>query len=313
MSTLSRRACWLGLLGVCAAWTSWGIGFAAPDEPAATAPGLVELNRVTATLKNGKWMIAVNGRAPLVPVGAQFQVQVRYSYQVLEVFTFTLDSTKRFDLEFESHQLSGVMDRLYVSFLIPVEAQGPAVLEAIEKAPDKFPANGSPWATAFTDKPFQLGTDEELSARVDTINEFFKKNMIALRQVAIDLENGRASALDKTSYHKDGAFDAEAWRKFIEEDVRDRLRQLQAQIIETTKATTYLDCPRDVTLLKELAAGVAARTYERSRSLYEELGLSVDPADMSPRDLDINTKKQATGKYLNGLLERLAEARKIAL
>lgn len=312
---MRNRRRWFGVRSLVACAVILAVGGRAPVEAQddGQAPALIELNRVFAKESGGKWTIGVNGRAPLVPAGAVLQLQVRYSFQVLEVFSFTLERTQRFDVEFVSHSLNGVIDNLYVSFLIPQEMQGPEVLETLAKAPERFPPGGSPWPTSFPDKPFQLGTDEQIGARLAGVNDFFRKTMIAVKQVAVDLEEARGGASEKSAYQKDGSFDSVAWQKFLEEKIRDPLRTHQREIDAAQRNTTYIDCQRDLGLLRELAAGVAARSYERSRSLYKELGMSVDPADMSPREIDINTKKQATGKYLQSLLDRLSESRGIEL
>jgi hypothetical protein len=57
---------------------------------------------------------------------------------------------------------------------------------------------------------------------------------------------------------------------------------------------------------------VARRSYERSRSLHEKLGMAPDPADLSPRDIQIECPK-STSAFLQELTEKICKSQGIEL
>jgi len=67
---------------------------------------------------------------------------------------------------------------------------------------------------------------------------------------------------------------------------------------------------RDMKYLVEIVNAVAKRSYDRSISLYRELGLNPDVADMSPKDIDVNCRSTKLSN-LQKTVERLFESQQI--
>ena len=67
---------------------------------------------------------------------------------------------------------------------------------------------------------------------------------------------------------------------------------------------------RDLKYLSEIVNAVAKRSYDRSVSLYKDLGMNPEMADLSPKDIDINCRSTKLSN-LQKTVERLFESQQI--
>ena len=74
----------------------------------------------------------------------------------------------------------------------------------------------------------------------------------------------------------------------------------------------FLTKKRNLVYLRDISTCVAKRSFERSKSLYKELGLSPDAKDFSPEGLDVNSRS-AKASYLKKRVEQLCESEEISL
>ena len=134
--------------------------------------------------------------------------------------------------------------------------------------------------------------------------------MRAVLKIQRSYEDGRTAALNSTRFQKGKDFDPRSWQNYCEKEIRDEVRKIQGQMKERSKTLTMLPHSRDMKYLVEIVNAVAKRTYDRSRSMYQELGISPDPADLSPVKIDVNCRSTKLSN-LQKTVERLCESQGI--
>ncbi|MEM7167090.1 MAG: hypothetical protein AAF581_16630 [Planctomycetota bacterium] len=283
----------------------------AQSEDDASAPvRLFELTSVAALKKGDHWVIKVKGKASKIPEKAVVEVAVNRSFANLERFRFELPESRRFQEEFVATRINGEVDKLFVTLSLPLVHQPKSVLKVIEKKGDVFPKEQQPWATSFAEKMFMAGTQADLNQKKKDLEKFFKSTLKEIVALNKRFENYRSEAVTKTRFTSGGGFDSEKWLKAVEGDIRDPLRKVQEGIMEKVTSITYLDAKRDLGYIRQFAASVAKRTYDRSHSVHRELGQSVHPKDR-PEDIDVATSKKPTKKYMRRLVSRICDSRGI--
>lgn len=286
---------------------SWG---SAQEETTFKPP--VKLSSVSGKEKKGQWFISVTGSAQGVPAGAVIEFKLRYSFKTLEVFSLTLDPSKRFTHDFESHVINGVVDKLFLTASIPLAKQSQEVRAKMEADPKAFPPAAAPWMTSFNEKAFATGSKSQLDAVARKNAEYMKTTILKLAELDGLMGQERKKALEKSDYVQGDSLDTTRWQKFVEGKVRDPIREIQKDIVAKKRESAFLPTLRYLDWLKELSSAVAKRSYTRSKSMYRKLGLSYDPADVAPRDIDASARK-SDAKALDRLITKICDGMGISL
>lgn len=297
----------LFLAGVSLAALSPGAVDASPDDPPMPPEQLVDLTTAKGVRKGDGWEIHFAGKAPKLPDGTVLDFSLFWRTHPLRSFELTLDGSKRFSEELAFEDLTGFAEDVYLRAKVDFVRQPREVQEAMEKQPDRFDLESSPWSFKFYPQRFSLGSEEELETQNATVQRFFKESLREALSYEKKFSLKKKAAEQKSEFHKDDVFDSAAWQSFVEKEIRDPLRALQEKLRAEGAGLRLLPHLRDFGYLNEIVNAIARRSYERSRDLYQDLGLSVDPADLSPKDIDINCKS-AKGPYLMKTTERLCES-----
>ena len=116
--------------------------------------------------------------------------------------------------------------------------------------------------------------------------------------------------LDGARFQKGGKFDGKSWQTYVEKECRDKIRKLQQEMQAASKSLDMIPQSRDLKYLSEIVNAVAKRSYDRSVSLYRELGLNPDVSDLSPKDIN-GTCRSTKLSSLQKTVERLFESQQI--
>jgi hypothetical protein len=272
----------------------------------------LELTAIKAVPKGKGWEIEFSGTAPRLPDGTIIEFSIIWRTQPLRTFDHKLDATGRFHEKRHLEDLVGFAPEVYLKAKIDYVRQPRSVQEAMEKDPATFPIERGPWSVRFWGHRFALGTEAQVAAQEESVRTFFRESLKRALAIEKTFRGARAGAKDGSRFQKAGAFDSGAWQKTVETEVRDPLRELQRELAAEKGTLRILPHQRDFGYLNGIVNAIARRSYERSRSLYDELGLSPDPADLSPREIDIDCQ-QSSSSYLEETTKRLCESQKIQL
>lgn len=272
---------------------------------------IVELTSVKATQKkkDGKdvWSVKVVGKAPRLPKSTEVEFEVRWRFKALGKFKLELDDSRRFSKEFPVPFINGYVENLALRAYVRPERQPRAVQEELEKRPKEFPPDRVPWVQNFADKKFSCGTEKQVEKQTEDVKKFFEKTIKDLIRLNKDVSSNVKKAMAKEEFFKGDKFDTKKWRDWIEKKNRDPLRKIQKEISAAEKATAYLTQQRNLTYLRDIAAGVAQNSVKKSAKLYKDLGLSVHPDDQSPEGLKTQLKWKPTNKRLEERAVQIAD------
>ena len=168
------------------------------------------------------------------------------------------------------------------------------------------------WSVRFQKQNFNLGSDAQIDGQKTRVQSFFRDALKTALAAEKKFTRKRKAMLDKSEFQSGGSFDAVAWQKFAEEEVRDPLRKLQKELRKAEQSLLLLPYKRDFGYLNDIVNAVARRSYERSRSAYKQLGMSPDPADLSPKDIQTNCPSSKS-KYLSKRTKQLCQSQGIEL
>ncbi|MDE0961164.1 MAG: hypothetical protein OSB09_10315 [Planctomycetota bacterium] len=291
-----------------------GLVLLAQDDsgPPKPPPTFIELITVQTSQKKDVWQMRLVGKAPTLPAKTIIGFEIRWRSSIVYSFSVELDGTRRIDQVIELKGLMGSISNLQLRSEIRPQSQPREVQLAMEKKPAMYPVGTAPWKQSFWKNKFDLGSTSEIEkARVQAQKFFLKKVKDGLKFQRI-FEDGRNAALDVTRFQQGGKFDPKSWQSFCTKEVRDPMRKLQAEMKVEAKTLTMLPHLRDMKYLVEIINAIAKRSFDRSRSLYGELGLSADPDDLSPMKIDINCRSTKLSS-LQKTVERLCESQDIPM
>ena len=281
------------------------------DIPIEVKP-LVELTSAKATKKGKGWQIEFAGSAPKLPAGSVVTFSICWRTKRLNDFEVKLTGNRRIREKREFKDLEGFAQNVFLRAEIDFFKQPREVKEAMEKDPDTFDLERNPWSVRFYDQRFNLGTEKDLESQKVTAKNWFRDQLKGILAAEKLFSTRRKAVEGGTAFQKNGSFDAEGWQKFVEAEVREPLRAIQQTINKGKNTFLLLPHQRDLSYLQEIAAAVALRSYERSRSLYTKLGEKPDPADFSPRNIDVNCKSSKS-KYLTQRTQQLCKSQGIPI
>ena len=252
------------------------------------------------------------GKANDLPAKTVIGFEVRWRTNIVYSFSVALDGTRRIDTTIPLAGLKGTLGGLQLRSEIRPNSQPREVQLVMEKNPKKYPVETAPWKQSFWKNKFDLGSATDIEkARIEAQSYFLKKIKGGLK-VQRTFETARTEALDGARFQKAGKFDPKSWQAFCEKDVRDPIRALQQDMKDSSKTLTMLPHSRDMKYLVEIVNAIAKRSFDRSRSLYSELGLTPDTDDLSPVRIDINCRSTKLSN-LQKTVERLCESQQIEM
>ncbi len=280
-----------------------------PPKP---PPTFIELTSIQTTKKKDDWQMRLVGKAPDLPAKTVIGFEIRWRTNIVYSFNVELDGTRRIDQIVELKGLHGSISGLQLRSEIRPRSQPREVQIAMEKEPAKYPVETAPWKQSFWKNKFDLGSARDIERVSEEAQEFFLTKIRDSLKHQRTFEDGRSASIEGTRFMKGGKFDPKSWQAFCKKDVRDPIRKLQGEIKVASKTLTMLPHSRDMKYLVEIINAVAKRSFDRSRSLYGELGLSPDPDDLSPSKIDINCRSTRLSN-LQKTVERLCESQKIEM
>ncbi len=280
-----------------------------PPKP---PPTFVELTSVQPSKKKDVWQLRVVGKANDLPAKTVIGFELRWRTNIVYSFSVELDGTRRIDTTIPLAGLEGTLGGLQLRSEIRPNSQPREVQLVMEKDPKKYPVETAPWKQSFWKKKFDLGSAADIEkARIEAQSYFLKQIKGGLKLQRI-FESARTAALDGSRFQKAGKFDPKSWQSFCEKDVRNPIRALQQDMKDFSKTLTMLPHSRDMKYLVEIVNAIAKRSFDRSRSLYSELGLTPDTDDLSPVRIDINCRSTKLSN-LQKTVERLCESQQIEM
>jgi len=286
-----------------------------PSGGAKPPPKLIELTAAKGNPKGAGWEIEFSGKSPKLPEGTIVEFAVLFRSTLLRTFELTVDASRQFREKKPFEDLVGFAPEIFLRAKIDFYRQPRTVQETMEKDPETFDVSRAPWTISFYDQNFSLGTPAQIEAQGRTVREFFVQSLRRALAAEKQLSTAREAAESGTRFRKEGVFDATAWQAFLEKEVRDPLRALQGELRVEKGGLRVISHPRalrDHGYLTEVVNAVARRSYERSRSLYEKLGMAHDPADLSPREIQIDCSK-STSAHLQELTEKICKSQEIPI
>ena len=311
------RIMWRLLMAIVAVGLA-GVPTFAQDGGAPEEPKFVELQQVTAIEnpdKKGTWSLKLRGKAPRLPKGTEIEFMVRRSHNDLGSFKTILSGTKKIDETFALDFIEGYVKGVSLKAFIRFELQSPEVQAEIQKHPDDFPMHANPWFQNFQDDPFDLGSEADLKRQKGEIREFFRKTITDLAKTYKKFDDAYKKAADKKDYVKGETLDTEAWRKFVDETIHKRLRELQKEITAAEKRLPFIVNnvnKRDLKYLRNLSGSIARRTVKDSTKLYTSYGLSIALEDAAPKGLDTNARRSYPGpRDFSRLVKRMCDSQGI--
>ncbi len=278
-----------------------------PPKP---PPTFIELTSVQVKSVKDAWQLRLVGKASDLPPKSVIGFEIRWRTNIVFAFPVTLDSSRRIDQVIDLKELEGAIGGLQLRSEIRPRSQPREVQIALEKDPKKYPMDTAPWKQSFWKNKFDLGDASEIEKARETAKKFFLVKIRDVLKIQRSFEDGRTAAVSGARFKKSNEFDPKSWQTYCEKEIRDQIRKIQAEMKDRGGTLTMLPHSRDMKYLVEIVNAVAKRTYDRSRSLYEELGLSPDPADLSPVKIDVNCRSTRLSN-LQKTVERLCESQQI--
>ncbi len=300
----------VGLVLLVAAFLLVGTPAPAQDDIPTPPKAIIELTTAKGTPLGQGWVIEFSGKAPLLPEGTIVEFALFWGTHSLRTFELTIDGSRRFNEKREFSDLVGFAAEVFLRAKIDFLRQPREIQEKMEKDPESFPIERSPWSSKFYPQRFPLGTPAELDSQNDLVKAFFLDSLNRALAGEKAFSSARVGAEDGSRFQNSGEFDTAAWQHFVEKEVRDPLRALQREQRSEQAGVRIIPHERDFKYLNEIINAVALRSYERSRSLYQKLGLSPDPGDFSPKEIDIDCKR-SNSQYLLTTTERLCKSQNI--
>jgi hypothetical protein len=300
----------LPLLLLLGAFADPFVGAAAAQEGGEPVPGLVELTTASVKPSKGGWELSFVGTGAKLPKGAVLKWSLQWRMQSLREFTTTLGGNKKIRETIPFEDLQGYAADIFLRLEIDYLAQPREVKEAMDKDPETFLMEQNPWTIRFWDQRFSLGTEAQMEKQKEEARKFFLDTLKGALAAEKKFSQKSTAAESGSDFQKGGAFDSKAWQRFVEKDVRDPLRALQKSLRDKGGHLMLLTESRDLGYLTEIVNAIALRSYERSRTLYEKLGIIPDSADFSPKEIDVNCSSSKSS-YLQKRTQQLCRSQKI--
>ncbi|MEM7235512.1 MAG: hypothetical protein AAF517_25290 [Planctomycetota bacterium] len=303
---------------ICVLLGSWAATLPATAQDAGppgplTSPIDVEKIDVSKSKKADEgWVLTIScskAKEIKLPEGAILDFELRHGITGVHFFSYKMGSKSRFKIA-EKTGLVGIAKNIMVRMKLVYEKQPTNVRKYIDGKTEKFPTARKPWQYAYPQNRFDFGDEKGLEAQKAEVKGFFKEKIEALVAADRKLSDARKKAIAGEGFQKAGKFDPNGWQKWVEEEVRDSIRTVQKDIRDAP-TLKFLMARRDLDkYLMDLSRIIAKRSYERSRSVYEQLGLSPDPSDSAPKNIDANARK-TRARDIRLLIDRLSESQGI--
>ena len=287
-------------------------GWAQDDEsgPPKPPPTFIELTSVKVNKIKDNWQLRVAGKATDLPAGCVIDFQIRWRTFVLYDFKITLDGSRRIDEKIDLKGLVGSISGAQLRSEVQPSSQSRAVQDVMSKDKKKYPIEAAPWKQSFWRQKFDIGSATDIEKAKKNAQSFFLAKTKEVLNLQRAFEKARTEAIDGARFQKGGKFDGPSWQSFVERDCREKIREMQKDIKESSKSLDMIPQSRDLKYLVEIVNAVAKRSYDRSISMYREMGLNPDVADMSPKDIDVNCRSTKLSS-LQKTVERLFESQQI--
>ena len=284
----------------------------AQDEsgPPKPPPTYIELTSVKVVKVKDDWQLRVAGKGTDLPAGTVIDFQIRWRTFVVFDFKIELDGSRRIDEKIILKNLRGALSGCQLRSEIVPASQSRDVQSAMSKNPKQYPIETAPWKQSFWRQKFDIGSATDIEKAKKNAQSFFLAKTKEVLNFQRAFEKARTEAIDGARFQKGGKFDGASWQSFVERDCREKIRKMQKDIKESSKSLDMIPQSRDMKYLVEIVNAVAKRSYDRSISLYRELGLNPDVADMSPKDIDVNCRSTKLSN-LQKTVERLFESQQI--
>ncbi len=278
-----------------------------PPKP---PPTFIELTSVKVNKVKDDWQLRLVGKGTDLPAGTVVDFEIRWRTFILYDFKITLDGSRRIDERIKLEGLTGSISGCQLRSEILPASQSREVQAAMAKDPKKYPIETAPWKQSFWRQKFDIGTAADAEKAKQSARSFFLKRTKEVLALQRAFEKARTEALDGARFQKGGKFDGQSWQRYAEEECREKIREMQKAIQESSKTLDMIPQSRDVKYLIEIVNAVAKRSYDRSISLYRELGHNPDVADLSPKDIDVTCRSTKLSN-LQKTVERLFESQQI--
>ena len=278
-----------------------------PPKP---PPTFIELTSVKVNKVKDEWQLRLSGKGTDLPAGTVVDFEIRYRTFVLYDFKITLDGSRRIDEKITLKGLTGAISGAQLRSEIQPTSQSRKVQEAMSKDPKKYPLETAPWKQSFWRRKFDIGSASDIEKAKLSARTFFLTKTREVLSLQRSFEKARTEAVEGQRFQKSGKFDGASWQSYVERDCREKIRELQREIRTASKSLDMIPQSRDLKYLVEIVNAVAKRSYDRSISLYQELGLNPNVADMSPKDIDVNCRSTKLSS-LQKTVERLFESQQI--
>ena len=293
------------------------LGFGSPTEAQeneAQLPPLVTILTASATPHKEGWKVSFSGEySRELPKKAVLKWSLQWRMQSLREFTTTRTGTKKsFSESIEFEDLHGYAKEVFLRLEIDYFAQPREVQEKMDKDSERFLMEQNPWTIRFWDQRFDLGSDAQRSAQEQDVRKLFLETLKEGLALEKKFSSNKKAAADRSRFQSGGSFDSKSWQAFAEEEIRDPLRALQKKLREANGHLMLLTESRDYKYLNEIVNAIALRSYERSRSLYEDLGIEPFQGDYSPKDIDVNCSS-SKGSYLQKRTQQLCRSQEIEM
>ena len=250
----------------------------------------VELTSVKQVHEGDDHFIEIKAKVPHLPVGCKVVFILSWNYQRTQSNVFTVPANKRIEERIKiKHYAPSATPYIMQTELVKLKDQPRKVKRELEKDPKTFPPGAEPWSEHHDDKKFLMGTKEEIAAEIQRINEWFDVRWKAIAGLSLNVYKAAKGVEAGTDYvNGKGEFEEDKWRKMMDKDVLQPLRDYQKEIAEglTGSRTDLIAYRPALADLRELTRAVALRVTKKSIEVYKSKGLPAAAEDEEPEELN---------------------------
>lgn len=272
---------------------------------------LLELIRIEVSKDedSGRYTLEIQGKATKVPVGTKVDLLLTWRSQLVETFTITLPSNRKFRESFKLKPLEASSHKYMFRSVIDPKKQTSKVKKELAKDEDLFPPAAAPWTEFHFDNQFVIGSPEEIAAAKKLIQDYFVNTYTELAKIDAQVRKSIADCSEGLDYRRSsGDFDESAWRKFMDKKVIDVVTDYQEEIVKGFTDPKFLAYRLALSHLRDLSVAVAKRATHESIKLYRVEGLEPSSNDVKPEKLDIKVKsgnRVPRNSDLNNLVQKI--------
>lgn len=251
----------------------------------------VSIRSIEPKLEGKNWVLTVSGKNELVPSDVKVGFRILFRSATIQEFSMTAGNPgSLFEEKFTLKDMPVTTELFTLATVIELDEQRGSAKRKITSDEEKFPPGLNPWTQYHFDHRFKLVDPAQIAAEAEFVRKFYIGHLTTMARLRSEVEaNAKKVAAGEEFVSKDGKFEEEKWRKWMDKDVIPELKKTQAAAFEAMGSERFIVYRRQSAWLVEISRCLNHQILGLSAKLYRDQGLEPAAMDTDKEKHELDT------------------------